>query len=196
MPSPQDSADEPDRQGRRFLIAAGTARYKHLPDDAQLPSVSEDIRLIVDLFTKKLGYERVLPELGKNPTSNALRLKLSTWLRHPDRRASDVIVFYYSGHGDVSRKHYLLTSDSQETNLIGTALPTEALAEMLDGSPCQEVLVILDTCYSGQGIGDFSKVAAEVGLGLAKGVRPGIYAIAAARPKGEAVQGAFLRGIH
>ena len=196
MPSPLGSTEEPDRQERRFLIAAGTARYAHLPDDAQLPSVRDDLRFIVKVFTKKLGYERVLPKLGNNPTSDTLRRGLSNWLRHHDRRASDVIVFYYSGHGGVESKiHYMLTSDSQETNLVGTALPTENLAKMLDGTPIQQLLVLLDTCYSGQGAVDFFRFAAEVVRSLGRGeeLPSGIYAMAAARPKDEAQQGAFAQ---
>ena len=150
---------------------------------------------MVELFTRKLGYKRVLLELGEDPTSDQLRRGLSDWLREPDRRTSDVVVFYYSGHGVTTRqrKHYLMTSDSQETKLVATALPTEDLAEMLDGTPIQQFLVLLDTCYSGQGGSDFSRVAAEIAgsFRLNEGLTSGIYAIAAARPKDEAQQGAF-----
>jgi len=194
MPSPPGSAEEPNGQERRFLIAAGTARYAQLPENAQLPSVQDDIRRLVDLFTRRLGYQLILPELGENPPSAALRVSLTFWLRDPDRRASDVIVFYYSGHGAVEgSKHYLLTSDSKERYFVSTALPTELLAEMLVETPIQQFLVLLDTCYSGKGAGDFSKTAAEIvgPLGSGKGLPSGMYVIAAARPKEEANQGVF-----
>lgn len=193
MPLRPGSADEADRQARRFLIAAGTADYSYLPESA-LPSVRVDLRRIVDLFTQKLGYQRVLSELGDNPTSGALIEKVSDWLRDKDRQASDVIVFYYSGHGSVEgQKHYLLTSNSRENNLVGTALPTESLAHMLFKTPIQQFLVLLDACYSGRGAGDFSAIAAEAvsTIGRVEGLPSGIYAIAASRPKEEANQGAF-----
>ena len=72
MRSPEDSRAEESLQARRYLIAAGTAHYENLPDDAQLLSVEEDLRRLVDLF-KKLGYQRVLPDLGQNPTDDQLR---------------------------------------------------------------------------------------------------------------------------
>ena len=186
MPSPPDSREKSDRQERRFLIAAGTAQYKFLPDNAQLPSVRDDLRLIVELFTEKLGYKHVLPNLGENPTTRELNLDLSSWLRQPDRDASDVIVVYYSGHGGVEGGiHYLLTNDSQETNLIGTALPTANLGRMLYGTNVQQLLVLLDTCYSGQGAVDFFQFAGEVfrSLGGGEELPSGFYVIAAARPR-------------
>jgi len=103
MPSPPASTDDTSTHGQLFLIAAGTATYDHLSDDEQLPSVNDDLRRIVDLFTTRLGYERVLPGLGDNPTSDEIRRKLGDWLNDAGRAASDRIVFYYSGHGVVAK---------------------------------------------------------------------------------------------
>ena len=80
MPSPPASVETTDFPGRRFLIAAGTARYQFLPEEEQLPSVDEAVRFIVELFTGKLGYERVLPGLGNSPTVEELRTGIRDWL--------------------------------------------------------------------------------------------------------------------
>src|SRR5437868_656094 len=100
MSSPPASVETPDPPGRRFLIAAGTARYRFLPEDEQLPSIDEALRLVIDLFTGKLGYERVIPGLGDSPTVEELRAGLSDWLTDEQRRASDLVVIYYTGHGE------------------------------------------------------------------------------------------------
>lgn len=129
MLSPPPSTERPDPPGRRFLIAAGTACYQNLPEDEQLPGVEEAVRLVAELFTGKLGYERVLPDLSVSPTADQLRRGLSRWLTAKDRRADDQVVIYYSGHGEPwGDDHYLLTADSSPENLAGTALASGDLA--------------------------------------------------------------------
>jgi uncharacterized caspase-like protein len=199
MPSRPGSAEGSDRQERRFLIAAGTARYDYLPKKAQLPAVEDDLRLIVEIFTRKLGYKRVLHDLGNNPTTEQLRTRLEGWLTHSGRRASDVVVFYYSGHGMTvgQRKHYLLTSNSRERNPVSTAFPTESLVEMLDGTDIQQLLILLDTCNSGQRAIDFSQIAGRISgsLSVKKEHPSGIYCLSAGRPKDEADEGVFARAL-
>ena len=194
MPSPPAWIDDTSTHGKLFLIAAGTARYDHLPDEEQLPSVNDDLRRIVEFFTTRLGYERVLPRLGDNPTSGDIRLELGDWLNDTGHLASDRIVFYYSGHGVVANgKHYLLTSDSKMSNIEGRAFQVASLGSMLQGTPIQQILVILDTCYAGRGIADFGSVAQDHinSLRTNDHVACGFYAMAAARPKEEAQQGVF-----
>ncbi len=83
-------------QQRRFLIAAGTSDYKHLPKDAQLPSVRQDLARIRKLFCETLNYEDALPDLKINPRREPFREALRDWIRHEDRSESDIVVIYYS----------------------------------------------------------------------------------------------------
>ena len=133
MSSPPASVETPGSPGRRFLIAAGTAHYQFLPEEDQLPTVDDAVRLIVELFTGKLGYERVLPGLGNSPTVEELRTGLSNWLTADEpadkRRASDLVVIYYSGHGEVGQDdHFLLAADSRRHRETGSVLSATALA--------------------------------------------------------------------
>jgi hypothetical protein len=163
-----------------------------LSQEHQLPSVKDDVERIVDLFTQKLGYKRVLPGLADDPKHAYIEEKLSTWLK--ERNASDCIVFYYSGHGMVEHgEHYLLTNESEIDNLAVTALPTAQLARMLAGSCVRQFLVILDTCYSGQGSQNFANIANLYSTSLHPDHESAcrLYAIAAARPTEEAFQSAF-----
>src|SRR4051812_17951439 len=123
MPSPVDSPPDIVPQPRRFLIAAGTSDYKHLPKDAQLPSVRQDLARIRKLFCETLNYEDALPDLKINPRKEPFREALRDWIRQKDRRESDIVVIYYSGHGDIEQdRHYLLTSDSKPDDLLDTAI--------------------------------------------------------------------------
>lgn len=146
----------------RYLIAAGTARYAHLPEDQQLPRVTRHVDTIIDLFAARLGYELVLPELRVDPTDQQLRVGLSEWCSDPARQNTDIVVFYYSGHGAYSsdRAHFLLTSNSKERNLEGTALKTDQIARlMLADTPIRRLLVILDTCHAGLGAHNVAQMA-------------------------------------
>ena len=63
----------------------------------------------------------------------------------------DALVLYITGHGVAGRsnRHYLLLPDSDSEHLLGTAFPTsEVVAAVLD-SAAQQVLVLVDSCFSG-----------------------------------------------
>ncbi|WP_448640261.1 caspase family protein [Geodermatophilus sp. URMC 63] len=195
MPSPPASGH--DTAGfRRFLIAAGTARYDRLGDDAGLPSVVTDLAQVRQLFEQRLHYECVLPDLASDPTSGQFRSELSGWLTDDDRRPGDLVVVYYSGHGAYGPdgRHYLLTRDSSERNMVGTALPTEDLVRMLGATAIQHALVIIDTCYAGAGTYDLLAVLRSVSSSryVQGSAGSGLWFVAAARPKEEAQQGAFV----
>ena len=183
---------------RRFLIAAGTARYDHLREDEQLPSVCDDLTRLVGCF-ERCGYERVLAELGNNPSANELRQALGDWFADDSRRSADVVILYYAGHGErvEGDGHYLAARDTRYKGtrlLTHTALAEEELAKPFAGSPVQHALVILDTCYAEAGIMGFSKKAVDVfdtRRWTASHPR-GIHLIAAARGRQLANDGAFV----
>lgn len=147
-----------------FLIAIGVDAYPQLPKRDQLKASAKDCARIVGLFTRSLGYTRVLEEIGTDPTKAALESTIDRWLHAPERRASDVVTIYFAGHGYTTdaKRHYLLPSDYHPDRLISTAVPTESLAAMLEESPVRQMMIILDTCKAGQGAFDFSAFFARV----------------------------------
>ena len=193
MQSPQDSADSTEPPPGRFLIAAGTADYKFQPD-LNLPSVAVDLGRIVDLFVSKLGYERVLLGLGENPESGYFGERLGKWLSDPDRKKTDQVVLYYSGHGVVvGGEHYLKMTNSDDRNIPTTAFLTSTLGRMLAGTRIRQLMVILDTCHAAAGGNDFQAIAQKFvsSLSVTDTTPRCFYALAAARPRGEASQSVF-----
>ncbi|WP_329484288.1 caspase family protein [Kribbella sp. NBC_01484] len=177
--------------GRRFLIAAGTENYR-LKED-RLESVPADLRTMVEFFTGQ-GYLEQLPELRHDPTSDALRALLGGWLNNDQRQASDTAVFYYSGHGDTDASfHYLLAANTVQGSYEATALPADFMVKALGGEPkVRRLLMILDTCYAGQGAFN----AVEVGARMAATQRldgryEGVWVLTASRSREEADQAAF-----
>ncbi len=196
MSSSPPSTESPDSTKRRFLIAAGTAEYDFLEPESWLPEVKEAVRSVAELFTKKLGYERVLPGLGESPTVGELREGLSNWFAAKERQASDLVVIYYSGHGETCEDdHVLLARDSDLKNLAGTSLASGDLARFLANSPAQQILLVLDTCQAGRGGEDFAAKASRVIRNLRRDDHhpSGLYVIAAAGPKEEASPGVFTK---
>jgi Caspase domain len=183
---------------RRYLIAAGTATYKHL---GSLPSVTDDITRVVDCFTG-LGYTRVLPELGEDPDVDDLRRCLGDWLSGEERRPSDLLILYYSGHGErvENDTHYLAARNTRYSGpmiLPHTAFPDEELASSLRVSPIQHALIILDTCFAGEGITAFSGRALKA-LSDRRWTDEwprGIYLIAAAQRRQQAQEGVFSKAL-
>ncbi|MFR9789777.1 caspase family protein [Streptomyces sp. MB22_4] len=140
---------------RRTLLVGGTARYDHHPE---LPQVRTDMDVVSNVFAL-LGYETGHQLLDK--TCEGFRSGLSGWAGAEDR-TDDALVLYYSGHGDRDhQRHYLLCRDSRSDRLAGTALASEDVVRIISESGIRRLLLIIDTCYAGQGSVDAARVLAR-----------------------------------
>jgi len=181
-------------QPQRFLVAIGARR---LADGSDLPSVPDDLRRIAGLFGL-LGYHEVFPDLRDDPPPAIILDRLSTWLGEPRRSAEDLLVLYYSGHGDSQAgRHYLLLGGSDPGRLAGTALRTQALADLLGDQSVRlrRLLILLDTCYAGQGAFDVATVLGELTRSRPLGEGPELWVLAAARSREEASQSSFSEAL-
>ncbi|MGP3968061.1 caspase, EACC1-associated type [Streptomyces sp. 6N223] len=71
------------------------------------------------------------------------------------RRAEDVFLVYYAGHGligDERRELYLALADSDRDVPSFTAFPFEGIREAFHASPARNRVLILDCCFSGRAI--------------------------------------------
>lgn len=177
----------------RFLIAAGTARY----DDDSLRDldVARDLDRVTEIFEQR-GYKRILADLSLNPTAAQLRSAMEEWLVSDQLKDDDILVIYYAGHGVKAKGgHYLMCADSHHDRLVSTALRAQDLVLMVAEAPKNcHVLIVLDTCYAGAGAGDMAALAGQL-----TAVRPpaarGLWLLAAARAKDEAIDNAFVDGL-
>jgi WD40 repeat protein len=183
---------------QHLLIAAATSKYSHLKPEDERPQLVEVLTSVVDLFTVTLRrYKRELTGIANNPTAEDLRKELDLWFGDPQRDPSDWIVVYYTGHAVVvgADSLYLLTSDFQPNQYVGTAFSLQQfadfiLAERSDGSPrrIQNLLLIMDTCFSGKGTGDLAERLVSV---FRKYSSSRFYLLGAALPRQEAQAGAL-----
>ncbi|MDT0331445.1 WD40 repeat domain-containing protein [Nocardiopsis lambiniae] len=156
---------ESTEQPRRLLLTTAVSRYLHAPEWDR-PELIDAQQSIVSLFTETLGYEHV-DVLGNNPTTNKLRQRLNTFIRSPERHEEDLIVVYISCHGEVvesTGEHVLLVGDTdpEDLNDPENTIATADLAKvLLDGTRVRNLLLLLDTCHSGQGARDLVAAAAQ-----------------------------------
>ncbi|MGW2827092.1 caspase family protein [Streptomyces sp. NPDC001443] len=181
-------------ESRRYLIAASVSRYPKCPDWDR-PGLVEARERIVELFTKNLGY-RHHTALGADPTVQQLREQLRAFCTAAERREDDLVVVYLSGHGEVdetSGEHVLLMSDTDPADVSFTSLPTAELVRVFSGTRVRRLLLILDTCYSGQGGNELAAAALER-LGATWGqstASPGLVIVSSAQPHQQAKAGLF-----
>ncbi|MCX7914338.1 MAG: PDZ domain-containing protein, partial [Thermodesulfovibrionales bacterium] len=145
-----------------FAIVIGIEKYQGLPKS----DFSKGDALIVKDYLKALGFQERNIELitDEKATKSAIEKAIEAWLPNRVKRDSRVFV-YYSGHGAPEPKTgdaYIVPFDGDPNYLEVTGYPLKKLYEKLGKIQAQEVIVLLDSCFSGAG-------GRSV---LAKGARP------------------------
>jgi WD40 repeat protein len=179
----------------RFLIAAGTQNYSELGSLAKLDSVPADLLAIVELFTSpETGYLEALSGLRHDPKSQQFEDDVERWLTASERLATDIVVVYYSGHGEVvDDSFYLLTADTTDGHYVRTAVDSSNIVKWLrESSPVRRIMIIIDACYSGRA----AQKIVEATLRNTKrlefsGRGEGLWVLAASRPREEARESVF-----
>ncbi|MFI5681911.1 caspase family protein [Streptomyces cellulosae] len=194
MTAPAGGGLQEGEEPRRYLIAASVARYPLCPDWDR-PGLVEARDQIVELFTQKLGY-RHHHVLGADPTVQQLREQLRDFCTSKDRRDDDLVVVYLSGHGEVDEaghEHVLLMSDTKPSDVFFTALPTAELVRVFSGTKVRRLMLILDTCYSGQGGNQLAAAALErlSTTWTQASASPGLVIVSSAQPHQRAKAGLF-----
>ncbi|WP_081736260.1 caspase family protein [Amycolatopsis orientalis] len=184
-----DDGDQP----RRYLIATAVAQYPKAPQWDR-PGLVQARDEIIRLFTDELGYQHV-STLGLNPTKDQLTMLLRAFCRDEAREPDDLVAVYIGSHGEVledTREHALLTTDVDPDD-VDDALPTAELArKMLLKTRVRRVLLMLDTCYAGQGGSELTAVAiTKMTRSWGDDDGSGLAVITSAQPCEQAKTGAF-----
>ena len=188
----------PDLEPRRYLIAIGSPSCPNMNGLPKLEQVKHDIERVTTLFTAQ-GYERV-DRIRLGSTASTIKRALSEWFSSSERKESDCVVIYYAGHGDEGERfgdHYLFTVESDENDLLNTAIETRSLIKSFFSdnkrqSP-QNVLLILDVCYAG--IGQRQSLGVLSSLRGVNSAGGGFWMIASSDAQTEAGDGAFVKAL-
>jgi len=125
-----------------------------------------DARIMAEYLTKVMGYpeENIVTLINDRALKSDLEKYLGKWLPNNVEKDSSVFI-YYSGHGAPNPKTgdaFLVPYDGDPSFIEETGYPLKRLYAKLDKLPAKEIIVVLDSCFSGAG-------GRSV---LAKGARP------------------------
>lgn len=143
----------PSAKKNAYAVVIGIESYRdNLP---KADFAANDAKLMGEYLTKVLGYleENVVVRLNANATRNDFEKYVESWL--PNHVEKDGSVFiYFSGHGAPNPKtgeSYLVPYDGDPTFIDKTGYPLSSLYQQLAKLPAKEVVVVLDSCFSGAG---------------------------------------------
>ncbi|MDP3048779.1 MAG: caspase family protein [Thermodesulfovibrionales bacterium] len=145
-----------------LAVIIGIEGYQSLPKS----DFSYDDAKLVKEYVKALGFKERNIELltDEKATKSSIEKSLEAWLKNKAKADSKVFV-YYSGHGapdPQTGEAYLVPYDGDPNYLEVTGYPLKRLYDKLGKLQVAEVIVLLDSCFSGAG-------GRSV---LAKGARP------------------------
>lgn len=124
-----------------------------------------------DYLAKSMGFadENIAVLLNEQATKTDLEKYIEHWLPNRVEPGSTVFI-YYSGHGAPNPKTgdaFLVPYDGDPTFVDATGYPLKRLYAQLNKLPAREVVVLLDSCFSGSG-------GRSV---IAKGMRPIVLSV-------------------
>jgi len=147
-----------------YAVIIGIEQYRQ-----KLPAAdfaTHDARIVAEYLLKVLGYpaENVVILLNDKASKSDFDKYIGRWLSNNVEKDSSVFI-YYSGHGAPNPNTgdaYLVPYDGDPSFIDDTGYSLQRLYEQLGKLPVKEIIVALDSCFSGAG-------GRSV---LAKGARP------------------------
>jgi hypothetical protein len=136
-----------------YAIIIGIENYRQKLPKADF--ATQDARLVADYLTKAMGYpeENVITLLNEHATNVDFAKYFEKWLPNNVEKDSSVFI-YYSGHGAPNTKNgdaYLVPYDGDPSFIEQTGYPLRKLYESLNKLQAKEIIVALDSCFSGAG---------------------------------------------
>jgi len=146
----------PRRWGARrhaHALVIGIEEYQQKLPKADF--AAHDARIVGQYLTKALGYpeENVVVLLNDQATKTSIEKFVEGWLANRAEK-DDSVLIYFSGHGapnPKTRHAYLVPYDGDPVFLEQTGYSLERLYDRLAALPAKEVVVVLDSCFSGAG---------------------------------------------
>ena len=182
--------------GQMHVIIVGNGIYEHWPE---LAFIQPHNSRFAEYVREQWPSRRIVGEGAEKAWSAAdIREKLEGWMA--DCGEDDDVVLLWSGHGyGTNAQHRLITytSPGPGTGLMSSAntIKTQELADYLIKCPARRIVVLLNTCWSGDG---GHELAAVIGQAVADSMPAeqtrSMVIISSARRE-ESVDGAFVSSI-
>ncbi len=136
-----------------YAIVIGIENYRQ-----KLPKADyavSDAKLVTEYLTKAMGYpeENVITLVNDHAAKSDFEKYFEKWLWNNVEKDSSVFI-YYSGHGAPNPKTgdaYLVPYDGDPSFIEQTGYPLKKLYESLNKLQAKDIIVALDSCFSGAG---------------------------------------------
>ena len=141
------------RNKNAYAIVIGIENYRQKLPKADF--ATQDAKLVADYLTKSMGYpeENVVTLLNDRAAKSDFEKYFEKWLHNNVEKDSTVFV-YFSGHGAPNTKTgdaYLVPYDGDPSFIDQTGYSLKRMYEALGKLPAREIVVALDSCFSGAG---------------------------------------------
>lgn len=146
-------ANKNKRNESAYAIVIGIENYRQNLPKADF--AANDARLVTEYLTKVMGYpeENVVTLLNDRALKSDFEKYFDKWLANNVEKNSTVFI-YYSGHGAPNPKTgdaYLVPYDGDPAFIDQTGYSLKRLYASLGTLPAKEIIVALDSCFSGAG---------------------------------------------
>jgi len=136
-----------------YAIVIGIEQYRQKLPKADF--AANDAKLMSEYLTKVMGYpeENVVTLVNDHAALGDFVKYYEKWLPNNAEKGSTVFV-YYSGHGAPNPKTgdaYLVPYDGDPAFIAETGYSIKRMYDVLGRLPAKEIVVALDSCFSGAG---------------------------------------------
>ena len=136
-----------------YAVVIGIEQYRQKLPKADF--AAHDAKIISEYLTKTMGYpeENVITLINDRALKSDMEKYFDRWLSNNVEENGRVFI-YYSGHGAPNIKNgdaYLVPYDGDPTFIAETGYPMARLYESLGKLKAKEIIVVLDSCFSGGG---------------------------------------------
>ena len=133
------------------LYMAGIGVSDYSQSDYNLAFAAKDARDLIATIEKSGIYEEVHKKVLVNNEATATNIQqLKSFVEQAG--IDDVVIIFIAGHGvlDDSYQYYFATHDMDFSQPAKGGLPYDRIEALLDGIPCRNKLLLMDTCHSGE----------------------------------------------
>ncbi len=167
-------------QGVLHLLAVGISDYQD-PRYA-LGVAALDALAVAEAIERQAGPDRLYAGVkatalvNSAATADGIRAELAALVH--EAQAEDTVLLFLSGHGLRDERHqYYFAGHELDLNRLGeTTLKWHELQALVREMSAKHVLVLLDTCHAGAGLGQYA--ASNQALGEALADRAGVMVLA------------------
>jgi len=136
-----------------YAIVIGIEEYRQKLPKAEF--AVQDAKIIARYLNRTMGYpeENIITLINDRALKSDFAKYFERWLSNNVEPGGTVFV-YYSGHGAPNPKTgdaYLVPYDGDPSFIAETGYPLKRMYDVLSKLPAKEIIVVLDSCFSGAG---------------------------------------------